>query len=189
MDVLLSRGWILWEEKLYNIRSVRINSSEHMRYKKPKGKITCRILNSIDDISVLETIYKKYCDHHGFKRTIDLSSIISASDTFFLFEKDGQVVACTFSKRYTKSLVSLQFIYDFCCSDISMGKISQWYECEFANKEKIDYVYILGGYEKSSIYKMNFKGAEWWTGVEWSSDKELYNQLCLRDSRVVINDT
>jgi len=143
MDVLLSRGWILWEEKLYNIRSVRIKASEHIKHKKPKGKITCKILNNIDDISTLETIYKKYCDRHGFTRTIDLSAIISASDTFFLFEKDGRLVACTFSKRYHKSLVSLQFIYDFCCSDISMGKISQWYECEFANKEKIDYVYTL----------------------------------------------
>jgi hypothetical protein len=31
------------------------------------------------------------------------------------------------------------------------------------------------------LYKSDFYGFEWWTGTEWSTDKELYKKLCLRD--------
>ena len=40
------------------------------------------------------------------------------------------------------------------------------------------------GYETSSEYKANYKGFEWWTGAEWSTDKKLYKRMCRRDSRI-----
>lgn len=43
-------------------------------------------------------------------------------------------------------------------------------------------MYIGQGYEESSIYKANIPGFEWWTGSEWSINKEQYINLCKRDS-------
>jgi hypothetical protein len=40
------------------------------------------------------------------------------------------------------------------------------------------------GYEKSSEYKAKYKGFEWWTGTEWSTNKKLYKRLCRRDSKL-----
>ena len=40
------------------------------------------------------------------------------------------------------------------------------------------------GYEKGSIYKAHIQGFEWWTGSEWSTDKNKYIQLCERDSKL-----
>jgi hypothetical protein len=40
------------------------------------------------------------------------------------------------------------------------------------------------GYEQGSEYKASYKGFEWWTGTEWSTDKKLYKRLCRRDSRI-----
>ena len=44
--------------------------------------------------------------------------------------------------------------------------------------------YLGSGYEKSSEYKANYKGFEWWTGAEWSKNKRLYRRLCRRDSTI-----
>jgi hypothetical protein len=55
------------------------------------------------------------------------------------------------------------------------------YECETAKILECKHVYILGGYEKCCLYKSDYYGFEWWTGAEWSEDKELYKKLCLRD--------
>ena len=47
---------------------------------------------------------------------------------------------------------------------------------------------MMGGYEECSLYKDQFNGFEWWTGKEWSSDKELYQSLCKRDSLIEIKN-
>ena len=38
--------------------------------------------------------------------------------------------------------------------------------------------------EKSSIYKSQWKGFEWWTGTRWSRSKREYVRLCERDSKL-----
>lgn len=191
-DDVLGNGWIPWEDKFYNVRSVRIDVSEYFnRFKKLKfGDITCEIKNNISDAEndIFHTIYHKYCMYHEFKRDISLSRIINASDIYFIFSDSNNCIGCTFSKLYEKSLVSNQFIYDYSWNKLSVGSLSQYYECLFAKNNNIDYVYILGGYELSSKYKMNIHGAEWWTGSVWSKDKKRYNDLCDRDTGIVIHD-
>ena len=46
------------------------------------------------------------------------------------------------------------------------------------------YAYLGPGYERSSIYKADIPGFEWWTGKEWSSDKEVFKDLCKNDSTI-----
>ena len=47
------------------------------------------------------------------------------------------------------------------------------------------YSYVCPGYEKTCIWKSRFPGFEFWTGMEWSKDKELYKKLCERDSDLI----
>jgi hypothetical protein len=60
------------------------------------------------------------------------------------------------------------------------------YECEVAKMLGCTHVYILGGYEKCCLYKSDFYGFEWWTGLEWTTDKQLYKNLCERDDKAIV---
>ena len=91
-------------------------------------------------------------------------------------------------KEFKDSFVSSQFITDYSCGNLSLGRISQHYECMCAINQNKKYVYILGGYERECIYKSSFRGAEWWTGQEWSTDTALYNELCERDSKIRVEN-
>ena len=55
-------------------------------------------------------------------------------------------------------------------------------EATWAKKRNVTEFYLGSGYERSSIYKSTYKGFEWWTGTEWSTNKKRYVQLCERDS-------
>ena len=57
-------------------------------------------------------------------------------------------------------------------------------ELEWAADNHVAYFYMGSGYELSSEYKANYRGFEWWTGTEWSTNKKLYRSLCRRDSRI-----
>ena len=57
-------------------------------------------------------------------------------------------------------------------------------ELKWAAENYVAYFYMGSGYEISSEYKANYRGFEWWTGTEWSTNKKLYKSLCRRDSRV-----
>ena len=65
-----------------------------------------------------------------------------------------------------------------------LGKKTFAHEFYLANQSGQQYVYTGPGYEKSSIYKADLKGFEWWNGNVWSKDRDEYIKLCKRDSRV-----
>ena len=64
-------------------------------------------------------------------------------------------------------------------SDITLDMEIQW-----AQDNHTAYFYMGSGYELSSEYKANYRGFEWWTGTEWSTNKKQYRRLCRRDSRI-----
>ncbi len=57
-------------------------------------------------------------------------------------------------------------------------------ELIWAQEHMIDNYYMGPGYEKSSEYKANYRGFQWWTGSEWSTNKRQYRRLCKRDSKL-----
>jgi len=190
-DTALNQGWIPWKNKWYNHRSVRINLDEYYPSKSTKKdhkKIQCNFnsISEFKDYKLAEEIYKTYCDKNNFNRNIPVKEIIDNSSCFFEFKKDNEVKGYTFSILYEESLVSLEFIQDFSCHNISLGSISQHYECLIAQALNKKYVYLLGGYETSCLYKCKFHGMEWWTGKDWSTDKNLFIQLCQKDNSIKI---
>ena len=67
---------------------------------------------------------------------------------------------------------------------IPISAITLDLEISWAQDNYVRYMYMGSGYETSSEYKANYKGFEWWTGAEWSTDKKLYKRMCRRDSRI-----
>lgn len=191
-DQALTMGWIPWKTKWYNHRSVRINLGKYSPSKSTKKdykkiNVEFKSIDEFNDHALAEKIYKIYCEKNNFNRSIPIREIIDNSSCFFKFKKNNEIKGYTFSTLYEESLVSHEFIQDFSCSNISLGSISQHYECMIAKQFNKKYVYLLGGYESSCIYKCKFHGMEWWTGRTWSEDKDLFITLCERDEGVKID--
>ena len=51
-------------------------------------------------------------------------------------------------------------------------------------KQNVSDLYLGSGYELGSVYKSTYRGFEWWTGTEWSRNKDKFVKLCQRDSRI-----
>jgi len=190
-DEALEMGWIPWKDKWYNHRSVRINLTKYYPSKSiqkdhKKVQMDFKSILDLKDYSLAEKIYTIYCKKNNFNRLIPIEEIIKNSSHYFEFKKNNQTRAYTFSKVYKKSMVSYEFIQDFSCPDVSLGGISQHYECINAKILNKKYVYLLGGYEKSCLYKCKFHGMEWWTGKKWIEDKELFIKLCEKDDKIKI---
>ena len=194
IDEVLNQGWIPWfENHWYNVRSVRINLDEYKpshKTKKRSKKIECGFseISTLKDRSDAHRIYDIYVKTNGFDGRIDIDRMIDACQYYLKLTCDNKVVAYTFLDMHEQSMVSCQFIYDFSCGNLSVGSISQYYECLKAKELGKKYVYILSGYEEVCLYKAKIYGMEWWTGKEWSQDYDLYAKLCKRDSSIeVIN--
>ena len=85
--------------------------------------------------------------------------------------------------NYSKeSIESVQFVWDYSNPTSHLGLNSLRHEVAWAKESGYEYFYMGAGYEKNSIYKSEIDGFEWWTGREWSKDKDEYIYLCKRDS-------
>ncbi len=182
----LKEGWIPWEDKWYNERSTRINLLEYKPTKTTKKlskRITVQSGNVLADIEKYIELYKKYCDHHGFERNIELESFKNCSVIEYHTDK---LIGISLYKVFETQFVAYQFIWDYEDPKLSLGTVAQMIECETAKLLGCEYVYLLGGYEKCCLYKSNYAGFEFWTGKEWSKDLELYARLVERDEQIKI---
>lgn len=190
-DQVLEKGWIPWKNKWYNHRSVRINLAKYSPSKSVKRdykkiQANFKSISEFINCDLAEKIYKIYCEKNNFNRNIPIKEIIDNSSCYFEFKRNNEIKGYTFSTLYEKSMVSHEFIQNFSCNNISLGSISQYYECITAQSLNKKYVYLLGGYETNCIYKCKFHGMEWWTGKEWTEDKNLFVELCRRDDSIEI---
>lgn len=183
----LDEGWVEWQGYWYNLRSVRLKVEDYKPTKtiKKQSKQIGYYIQFVSEevLKRLEPIYEKYVAKHGFKRTIDLKDFLGYDCLLYYHEE--KLVGATIYKMYRdvtgRAFVSYQFLWDYEDPKLSLGSVSQYFECNVAQIFRCDHVYLLGGYESASAYKADFKGFEWWTGKEWSKDKELYLNLCKRD--------
>jgi arginyl-tRNA--protein-N-Asp/Glu arginylyltransferase len=185
VDALL-QGWIPWEDRWYNERSTRINLVEYKPTKTTK-KLSKNIIveaGSVDaSLEQYMELYDKYCKYHGFKRDIQLSSF---KDCSVIEYHTDRLIGISLYKKYDTQFVAYQFIWDYADPKLSLGTVAQMVECDTAKILGCEYVYLLGGYEQCCLYKSNYKGFEFWTGAEWSTDIELYNTLVERDEKIKI---
>lgn len=185
---LLNQGWIPWKNRWYNERSTRINLEKYKPSKTTK-RISHKIKIQTGDISknleVYKKIHEKYCEYNFFKREIDLETFLDCNVIEYWTDR---LVAISIYKLFDNQMVAYQFIWDYEDPKLSMGNVAQMFECQIAKENKSEYVYLLGGYEKCCEYKSNYSGFEFWTGLEWSTDIELYKKLVLRDDQIRIEN-
>jgi len=176
----LSKGW-LFCNSWYPCRSVRIKLD---KYKSKPLKYKYYISDYDDQAKALShTIFQDFLKYKNFNTDYNIFTDLERSKWLFL-EEDNRNVTFTKFNMYDGGIESQFTAWNYHKPKLSLGKVIVDYEVEFARNMGFDYLYIGQGYENGSKYKSSFKGFEWWTGSEWSTDKELYEQYCDRDSKI-----
>ena len=205
----LDTGWLAldhpvgnFKEVWYQSRSTRINMQKYRpRYKKHEweGKqIGIKVIDASEMVKLLGLphIYAQYMKRKKFTQDYDPFAHYHARDQFMLFYTGtaDNILGFTKQKQYRyqednyamderyPDLAGLESVIHANTVDISGLTLDL--ELEWAIDNYVAYFYMGSGYELSSEYKANYRGFEWWTGTEWSTNKKQYRALCRRDSRI-----
>ena len=207
----IDRGWLALDhpidkhtEVFYQSRSTRINMDLYRpRYKSHTyqgEEIGYKIIDASEMVKLLSlpAIYKQYMKRKNFGADYDPFAHYHARDQFMVFYLNtaDNVVGFTKQKRYryaddhystidtydSQDLAGLESVIH--ANTIPISDMTLDMEIEWASNHYVRHFYMGSGYEQSSEYKANYKGFEWWTGVEWSTNKKQYRRLCRRDSRL-----
>lgn len=201
IDVALETGWLTdlqgpaeKDVKWYQCRSTRCDLSKFTS-KDPLIKegnddghdnILHYKFNANVSQDTLENIYHNYCDHHGYKDFFhdEVSNWIK-SDYKMVYYYNHKPVAWSKLRMYSEdALETVLFCWNYNDKEEKIGYKSLLHELSWAKEKGFKYVYVGPGYEKGSIYKAHVQGFEWWTGKEWSTNKNEYIKLCERDSEL-----
>ena len=180
----LAQGWLMTANdtkvKWYQCRSTRTMLS-HTNYDKLNNT---DVLDKPYPLSVLDKIYDKYCAHRHYKKYFEVGNFLD-NDIIFGYYQEQHLTAWSKLRHYSKeSIESVQFVWDYSNPSSHLGLHSLRHELAWAKEIGYEYFYMGAGYEKNSIYKSDIDGFEWWTGREWSTDKDEYIYLCKRDSKI-----
>lgn len=178
----LENGWLFIKNEWYACRSVRIDLS---KYKRKTLKHTIEIIpftnQSVRDI--VTKINEQYLVYKKFAEVYDIFVDLDRAN-WLIFKDEGEPIAFTKFNRYKGGIESQFTAWNYHKPKMSVGKLIVDYEVAYAQLLGHDHLYIGQGYELGSKYKSDFAGFEWWTGSEWSTDKEKYKALCAHDSEI-----
>ena len=205
----LDTGWLAldhpvgnFKEVWYQSRSTRINMQKYRpRYKRHEwegNKIGVKVIDASEMVKLLGLphIYAQYMKRKKFTQDYDPFAHYHARDQFMLFYTGtaDNILGFTKQKRYRyqednyamddqfPDLAGLESVIH--ANTVPISDITLDLELEWAVDNYVAYFYMGSGYELSSEYKANYRGFEWWTGTEWSTNKKQYRALCRRDSRI-----
>ena len=132
----------------------------------------------------MDHIYTAYCYYKKFKKYFEVGQRLSG-DRFMAYYHDDIFVAWAKLRHYSPQAIETSlFAWDYSLPHTRLGTRSLEHEIAWAKHNDYEYVYLGPGYEKSSIYKAEMQGFEWWNGDEWSPDRDHYIWLCRRDSKI-----
>jgi hypothetical protein len=206
----LERGWlaldhpVLGREVFYQSRSTRINLDLYRsRYKTHTyngEQIGYKIIDASEMVKLLSlpSIYRQYMKRKNFGADYDPFGHYHRRDQFMVFYLGtaDNVVGFTKQKKYrwqednystidtfdSRDLAGLESVIH--ANTIPITNLTLDMEIDWAQNNYVSYFYMGSGYEKSSEYKADYRGFEWWTGTQWSTNKKEYRRLCRRDSRI-----
>ena len=206
----IERGWLALdspvdcEEVFYQSRSTRINMDLYKpRYKSHTyngTQVGIKIIEASEMVKLLSLphIYKQYMKRKNFGADYDPFRHYHRRDQFMVFYLGtaDNIVGFTKQKRYryqedhystidtydSKDLAGLESVIH--ANTVPISDITLDMEISWASDNYVRHFYMGSGYEKSSEYKANYKGFEWWTGTHWSTNKKQYKRLCRRDSKL-----
>ncbi len=206
----LDRGWLALDtpikgkEVFYQSRSTRINMDRYRpRYKHHThdGKeIGIKVIDASEMVKLLSLphIYKQYMKRKKFGADYNPFGHYHKRDQFMVFYLGtaDNIVGFTKQKKYRYQEDNYSTIDNYDSQDLAglescihantipISNVTLDMEIEWASNNYVRYFYMGSGYELSSEYKSSYKGFEWWTGAEWSTNKKQYRRLCKRDSRL-----
>jgi len=134
----------------------------------------------------LARIYDKYIAHKGYSDDMSIDDIISNSHGHIYYVYNNDIVAFAFYKVIDNAYLGIEFAWDYEEPKLSLGHVNVYYNSLFARFKRCKYIYLSSGYESCSIYKSQYPGFEWWLGYQWSTDVEMYRELCKRDDEIKI---
>ena len=183
---------VLDDEYWFMSRSTRvITSSVDAKEYNGKWELVETLTPNLNKI--LRKILNQYVQKHNFK-DFERSLNETKRTKFFIYYHNSRIVAFTKMQFYPeidqsvehppKGVETCMFAWDYKNPELRLGELTLQHEVYWAQQEGFKYLYIGPGYEKSSIYKSNIAGFEWWTGMEGSKDTHEYKELCKRDSKI-----
>ena len=207
---VIDRGWlaldhpVMKKEVFYQSRSTRIDIDKYRpRYKSHTyngQQIGYKVIDASEMVKLLSlpSIYRQYMKRKNFGADYDPFAHYHRRDQFMVFYLGtaDNVVGFTKQKKYRYQEDNYSTIDTFDSHDLAglesvihantipISAITLDLEISWAQDNYVRYMYMGSGYEASSEYKADYRGFEWWTGAEWSTDKKLYKRMCRRDSRI-----
>ena len=206
----IDKGWLALDapitdrEVFYQSRSTRIDIDKYRpRYKRHEyegEEIGLKVIDASEMVKLLSlpSIYKQYMKRKNFGADYDPFGHYHKRDQFMVFYLGtaDNIVGFTKQKRYryqednystidnydSQDLAGLESVIH--ANSIPISDITLDMEIQWASDNYVRYFYMGSGYEQSSEYKANYRGFEWWTGAEGSTNKKQYKRLCRRDSRL-----
>jgi Arginine-tRNA-protein transferase, C terminus len=189
----LQDGWCpLTKELWFQTRSTRIDIKAY----KPDKKLIKKAKNikfffdvSLNDAKkkIFKEIFQKYIEHKNFKsQDYSLEDIINSSNGHVYYSYNNKIIGFCFFKLLAGNIFAVEFAWDYENPQLSLGKLNIHFLAYYAKMKKYNYLYLSSGYESCSIYKSDYEGFQWWTGLAWNSNKDYYRRLCNSDDRVKI---
>ncbi len=199
-DQALAQGWTPMDAYFYtldkllwiNVRTTRLCLQDwtwrkkHRRLK--KNGVTHKFIPIGDPNpynSECDKVYHAYCK---FKRFTDhtghvVESDFGNKDHFIYFDKD-KVIGYSAITRFKESVIAGEFAWDYSNPNLQIGNYSVNIEAEHYKDMGIKHYYNSYAYQSICQYKCNFNNFEWWTGRQWSTDKDLYKTLLEKDDQI-----
>jgi len=135
----------------------------------------------------MDHIYTAYCYYKKFKKYFEVGQRLP-TDRFMAYYQNDVFVAWAKLRHYTDQAIETSlFVWDYSLPATKLGTRSLEHEIAWAKQAGYKYVYLGPGYERSSVYKADMQGFEWWTGDVWSLDVDHYRWLCRRDSKIKLS--
>jgi hypothetical protein len=179
----VEQGWALNNKKWYNCRSTRLRVNAYGDPKKVDGYEFTHVKRlSVEQLEQVCEVYTRFIELKGFTTLYEL--LPDDPRTSWVLATSDRIRAFTMFTEYDGALESNLTALDYSDPKKSLGKNIIGYEIQVAKSMGYDHLYIGPGYNTSACYKADFKGFEWWTGSEWSTDKDKYKSLCYRDSTI-----
>ena len=173
--------WFQGRQVRYDLSALK-NSKKHKIPKRIKYEFTKNV-----DFTRYQDIWSSYLAAKGFDDTQPIEQLFDIEpgkkQILEIYDYDELVAFSVI--RMEPAPISLQFAWNYHEPKLSLGSHTQYFEMMYLESIGEDYSYVCPGYEKTCIWKARFPGFEFWTGMEWSKDKNLYTKLCERDSDLI----
>jgi hypothetical protein len=184
-DTALAMGFLLTvdqgQARWYQSRSCRVRTA-NTDYALIES---ARVMNKPLPVAEMDHIYTAYCYYKKFKKYFEVGEHLPLDQFMAYYNDNKEMVAWAKLRHYTpRSIETALFVWDYSVPASRLGTCSLEHEIAWAKQAGYEFVYLGPGYERSSLYKADIQGFEWWDGVEWRNDTEQYRQLCRRDSKI-----